>query len=93
MWLRHIGDFYKYIGVAVDNLAIAAADPNSIIRTLETTYKVQLKGVGTITFHLGCGFNCDKDGTLLYKPKSYIEKTIVGYKQMLGENPKKILLH
>jgi hypothetical protein len=50
---------------------------------------VGLKGVGPITFHLGCDFNCDKDdGTLLYGPKSYIEKTIVGYKRMLGQKPK-----
>jgi hypothetical protein len=55
---------------------------------LETTYKQQLKGVGPIMFQLGCDFNCDKDGTLLYGPKAYIKKMIVGYKQMIGEIPK-----
>jgi hypothetical protein len=68
MWLRCNGDFYKYIGVYVDNLAIADTDPNSIIRTLETTCKLQLKGVGHIMFHLGCDFHHDKDGTILYGP-------------------------
>jgi hypothetical protein len=92
MWLQRNGNVYKYIGVYDDDLAIASAGPKSIIRTLETTYKLQSTGVGSITFHLGCNFNRDKDGTLLYGPKSYVEQMIVGYKKNLLKTPKNILL-
>jgi hypothetical protein len=72
----------------VNDLAIAALDPDIIIKMLETKYKLRLKGVGPITFCLGCDFYRDKDGTLSYGPKSYIKKMIVGCKRMFGGKPK-----
>ena len=38
IWMRRNGDIYKYIEVYVDDLAIAAKDPASIIDQLQDTY-------------------------------------------------------
>jgi hypothetical protein len=92
MWLQKNGERYEYIGVYVDDLAMAAVDPDSITQTLETNYKLHLKGVGPIAFHLGCDDYRDKDGTLSYAPKSYIEKMLV-MKGYLVKNQKNTFPH
>jgi hypothetical protein len=38
------GDYYEYIAVYVDDLAIASKDPKGITDTLTTTYAFKLKG-------------------------------------------------
>jgi hypothetical protein len=52
---------YEYIAVYVDSLLIAARDPNSIVKTLQEKNKFKLKGVGSITYHLGCNYFHDMD--------------------------------
>jgi hypothetical protein len=47
-----------------------------------------LKGTGPVTFHLGCDFFCDDDGTLCYAPRKYVEKMMDNYKQIFGHSPK-----
>ena len=88
IWMRRNGDIYEYIAVYVDDLAIAAKDPESIVKSLETVHKLKLKGVGPIKFHLGCDFFEDPDGTLACGPKKYIDKLISSYEAMFGEKPK-----
>jgi hypothetical protein len=48
-----------------------------------------LKGTGPITFHLGCDFFRDADGTLCYAPAKYIKKCLDNYERLFGEKPKK----
>jgi hypothetical protein len=88
IWMRQNNDLYEYIGVYVDDLAIAAKDPGSIIKILEGGYKLGFKGVGPLKFHLGCDFNRDKDGVLYYGPKSYIEKMVSNYERIFGAKPR-----
>jgi hypothetical protein len=54
-----------------------------------TKYNFKLKGSREISFHLGCDFFRDEDGTLCMKPEKYISKMVQGYEQMSGCTPKR----
>ena len=84
VWMREINGLYKYIAVYVNNLAIASKNPELIISALEEA-KFKLKGVGPITYHLGCDFNRDPDGTLAIAPKKYLDKMFDAYERLFGE--------
>ena len=56
VWMRKKNDHYEYIAVYVDNLAIASRDSQALITILQEQCKLQLKGVGPLTYHLGCDF-------------------------------------
>ena len=85
--MRRDGDIYEYIAIYTDDLVIAAKDPKKIINTLEWDAGFKLKGVGPITYHLGCDYSHDADGTLYCGPRRYIEKMIAAYESMFGEKP------
>ena len=87
VWMRKSEDIYEYIAVYVDDLAIASRNPKKITDTLESKYKLKLKGLGPISYHLGCDFYRDPDGTLCCGPKRYIEKMLDAYERMFGEKP------
>jgi hypothetical protein len=72
IWMRENNGLYEYITANVDDLSIAARDPREITRTLQESHKFKLKGVGLLTYHLGCDYFCDKDVTLCYGPRKYI---------------------
>ena len=55
--------------------------------TLIKKYKYKLKGVGPLTYHLGCDFGRDKDGTYYFGPIRYIERMLGAYKTMFGTEP------
>ena len=88
IWMRDMGDHYEYIAVYVDDLLIVSRTPSSIITSLADDHKFKLKGTGAITFHLGCDWYCDDDGTLCYAPKKYLEKCMDNYRRLFGVNPK-----
>jgi hypothetical protein len=46
IWIRENSSLYEYTDVYVDNLLIAARDPNSIVQTLQEKHK--FKGRATI---------------------------------------------
>jgi Reverse transcriptase (RNA-dependent DNA polymerase) len=77
-----------YIAVYVDDLLIATRDPGEIKRTLENAHKFKLKSVGPLTYHLGCNYFCDKDGTLCYGPCKYIAKILDQFEKFFGCKPK-----
>jgi hypothetical protein len=87
IWFRRNGDKYEYIAVYVDDLAIVAVDPLSIINQLKDRFKFQLKGVGPLEYHLGCDFFRNVDNTLSYGPKKYIKKMLESFEQMFGQKP------
>ena len=91
IWMRRNKEstHYEYVGVYVDDLALAMDDPQGFLSILETKYNFKLKGSGEINFHLGCDFFRDDDGTLCMKPEKYISKMIQGYEQMFGSLPKR----
>ena len=88
VWYRKHDGWYEYIAVYVDDLAIASKDPKEIIRALKEDHKYKLKGVGEISFHLGCDFGRDPDGTLWFGPRKYVGKMMQAYERMFGALPK-----
>jgi hypothetical protein len=70
--------------VYIDDLFIAARDPGEIIREPSETHQFNLKGVGLLTYHLGCDYFCEKNVALCYGPRKYIIKLIDQYENMFG---------
>ena len=89
IWMRDQGDHYEYIAVYVDDLMIASRKPQAIIDSLTSEpVGFKLKGTGPVTFHLGCDYYRDEDGTLCVGPQKYIDRMVDSYKQLFGEAPK-----
>ena len=86
--MRDKGDHYEYISVYVDDLAIASRHAMGIIEELEKGQGFKLKGTGPITYHLGCDYKRDEDGTLAMGPVRYIERMAEGYERTYGTRPK-----
>ena len=78
VWMRPEpgGTCYEYIAVYVDDLAIAAKDPQAFCNELKKRYNLKLKGVGPLEFHLGCTYKKDPDGTLAADPRRYVNKIL-----------------
>jgi len=92
IWMRRNGDVYEYIATYVDDLAVAAKDPKSIISALKDKYGFKLKGTDPIAFHLGCDYFRDDTGTLCIAPRKYIDKMISTYEDLFGSKPKQNVL-
>jgi hypothetical protein len=75
------------LAVYVDDLAIGMKDPEVFLSVLTTKYKFKLKGLGPISFHLGCDFNRDQDSTLCMSPQQYIDRMATEYERMFGTKP------
>ena len=88
VWMRKGENCYEYIAVYVDDLCIAALDPADILHKLKAKYNYKLKGDGPLSFHLGCDFKRDPDGTLHFGPEKYIQKILKSYVQRFGEEPR-----
>jgi Reverse transcriptase (RNA-dependent DNA polymerase) len=89
IWMRESNNLYEYIALYVDDLLIAARNPKEIVQKLEEQYKFKLKGVVPLTYHLGCDFFPDQDGTLCFGPRKYITKMMDQFKNMYSCKPKK----
>jgi hypothetical protein len=72
----------------MDDLLIAAKDPEKVVKALREVHKFKLKGVGPLTYHLGCDYFRDKDGTLCYGPRKYISKMMIDFEMMFGCKPR-----
>ena len=91
VWMRPEpgGTCYEYIAVYVDDLAIAAKDPQAFCNELKKRYNLKLKGVGHLEYHLGCTYKQDPDGTLAADPRRYVNKILESYERMFKEKPRK----
>ena len=91
VWMRPEpgGTCYEYIAVYVDDLAIAAKDPQAFCNELKEKYNLKLKGVGPLEYHLGCTYKKDPDGTLAADPRRYVNKILESYEGMFNEKPRK----
>ena len=83
------GTCYEYIAAYVDDLAIAAKDPQAFCHELKKMYNLKLKGVGPLEYHLGCTYKKDPDGTLAADPRRYVNKILESYEWMFKEKPRK----
>ena len=90
VWMRPTpdGKSYEYVGVYVDDLALAMRDPKSFLDKLMNEYKFKLKGSGPLEFHLGCDFFRDNHGVLCMSPRKYIDRMTDAYQRMFGQKPK-----
>ena len=77
------------IAVYVDDLAICMEDSHAFCDTLMEVYKLKLKGIGPLSYHLGCGYTRDEDGTLVADPRNYVDRIRESYEKMFQEKPKK----
>ena len=91
VWMRPEpgGTCYEYIAVYVDDLAIAAKDPQAFCNELKKKYNLKLKGVGPLEYHLGCTYKKDPDRTLAADPRRYVNKILESYERMFKEKPRK----
>ena len=91
VWMRPEpgGTCYEYIAVYVDDLAIAAKDPQPFCNELKKKYNLKLKGVGPLEYHLGCTYKKDPNGTLAADPRRYVIKILEYYQRMFKEKPRK----
>ena len=91
VWMRPEpgGTCYEYIDVYVDDLAIAAKDPQPFCNELKKKYNLKLKGVGPLESHLGCTYKKDPNGTLAADPRRYVNKILESYERMFEEKPRK----
>ena len=91
VWMRPEpgGTCYEYIDVYVDDLAIAAKDPQAFCNELKKKYNLKFKGVGPLEYHLGCSYKKDPDGTLAADPRRYVNKILESYERMFKEKPRK----
>jgi Reverse transcriptase (RNA-dependent DNA polymerase) len=81
VWMRKNNklQLWEYICVYVDDLALAMENGRAFLDKLQKPidaggYGYKIKGDGPLTYHLGCDYYRDKDGTLAYQPKKYIDK-------------------
>ena len=90
IWLRSSpdGKSYEYIGVYVDDLAMAMKDPKTFANVLIEKYKFKLKGTGELEFHLGCDFYRDEFGVLCMHPRKYIARMVESFERMFGHKPR-----
>ena len=89
MRLEPGGTCYEYIAVYVDDLAIAAKDPQAFCNELKKKYNLKLKSVGPLEYHLGCTYKKDPVGTLAADPRRYVNKILESYERMFKEKPRK----
>ena len=91
VWMRPEpgGTCYEYIAVYVDDLAIAAKDPQPFCNELKKKYNLKLKGVGPLEYHLGCTYKKDPNGSLAADPRRYVNKILESYERMFKEKPRK----
>ena len=95
IWLKKSKklNIYEYIAVYVDDLCIAAQDPKEIINVLKSKYHLKVKGDGPLTYQLGADYFQDPDGTMVSRPKKYIEKLKETYIRLFNTEPSKVLKH
>ena len=88
IWMRDQGDHYEYIARYVDDLAIVSRKPQAIINDFQGKYKLKLKGSGPLSYHLGCNFHRDENGTLCMSSTRYIDRLTDNYTRMFGSKPR-----
>ena len=88
--MREKTNHWEYIGTYVDDLAITSKDPQAIVDKLVKDYKFTFKGMGPISYHLGCDFMRDEDKVLCIQPRKYIEQMVETYIRLFGETPKEL---
>ena len=89
-WLKYCREYYECIAVHVDGLLIASKDPHGAVDALTNKHHFKHKGTGHTSYHIGCDFGRDGDGTLHFTPRKHVEKMEKYYHIMFRLKPKEI---
>ena len=82
VWMQCNGNTYEYVAVYGDDLLCAMKDPRSCLDCLMQVHKYKVKGDEPLSFHLGCDFGHDPNGTCYYQLKKYISRQLSTYEHM-----------
>ena len=72
-------DILEIIITYVNDINCASPNTKSIMDERTTNSNFKLKSVGPISFHVGCDFWCEDDGTLCFAHRKHVDKTMNGY--------------
>ena len=91
IWMRSSkdGTHSEYIAVYMDDLAICMKDPQVFRDTPKEEYKLKLKDIGPLSYHLCCGYTIDEYGTLVADPRKSDGKTLESYEKCLGRSQRR----
>ena len=92
VWMRENTNLkcYEYIATYVDGLCVAAQDPGKIIHIPNQDCKLNIKGEGPLSYHLGADCTRDKDKILGCQPKKYIDGLLESHQPMFKQDPQKM---
>ena len=77
IFMRESNGLYEYVATYVDDLCLVVREPQEFLSVLTSDpYNFKLKGSGPMSFHLGCGFERDTNGTLCMNPQKCIDKML-----------------
>ena len=76
----------------MNDLLIASKDPQSTIDTLINEHNFKFKDTNPTSYHLGCDFGRDENGTLHFAPRKHIEKMEECYQSMFGSKTKQVYM-
>ena len=79
----------EYFAVYVDGLAICMKDPQAFCDTLKEKFRLKLKEVGPLSYHLGCGYTRDEDGTHVADPSKYVDNILSPMRKSLGRSQRR----
>ena len=86
--MKRNGDHCEHAGSCVDDLVVAATDPQAFFDCLRKKYKLRLKGDAPLRYHLGCNFGRDPDGTLCQCAKQHVERMHDNYTRLFKSSPR-----
>ena len=91
VWTRENKELkcYEYMATYDNDLCIAVQDPGQIIQILKEDYKLKIKVNALLSHYLGADYSRDKDKTLVYQPKKYINRLLESYQSMFKQDPPK----
>ena len=88
IFMRRNGEIWECAATHVDDLCFAVKQPKQFLDLLKARpCKFRLKGLGPLSFHLGCGLRCNKDGHLVMDPVKHIDKMMAAHIQLFNAMP------
>jgi len=73
IWIRPNGkESYDYIGAHTDDLMCVSYQLQEIMDTIKKAYTI--KEIKPISFHLGCNYRAEEDGTWSVGTKTYVSE-------------------
>ena len=85
VWLKDCRTHFEYVCVYKKILMIMSKNPRKCFDILINIHGHKLKSVSKPSYHLGEEFYWDRDGSLAWWAKTYINKMLENYDKMSGK--------